>query len=123
MTNIALSSEDELFTWGATDDGALGRTGESDEPQQVILGDEVGRIIQLVCLDTSTGFLTKDGVFYMAGDVMEEDYPRRHFGLPGHFDGSDVFVIVMNDVVSIAAGSQHVTVLCRDGSFFISSSR
>ncbi|KAJ3091893.1 Regulator of chromosome condensation [Quaeritorhiza haematococci] len=116
MHNMALSADGKLYSWGCNDQLALGRDGEETEPAPVSgLDDQT--IVQVVCGDSVTMALTDQGRAYAWGTF------RNNGGILGYrrgveAQGRPMLIEELKNVVSIAAGSNHLVAVTSDGKVY-----
>lgn len=116
----AVTSDGSLYTWGSNAGGqlGLGTFDSEDHPTPVKVMDNVKDVVigssYIGQYDAFTAAVTNDGNLYIWGDQGQ--------GIFGDTDNSATNdapkVQVMDDVVAVAAGSEHILAQKADGSFW-----
>jgi len=80
LHSVGLMKDGSVYTWGCNDDGALGRTGVTEETshclKEVTEGfqpEDKGHIMQVTAGDSHSLFLSLDGNVYMSGMYKDTD--------------------------------------------------
>ncbi|KAI1083498.1 RCC1/BLIP-II [Whalleya microplaca] len=133
MHAIALTADNKVLTWGVNDDKALGREsswgedseddGESDSgldaaestPGEVDLSIAGGsQFVRVAATDSASFVLTEDGLVYGWGSFRGAD---GILGFTGDVDmqPTPIHIPGLKDITSLAAGSNHMLALDKDG--------
>ncbi|XP_068179989.1 regulator of chromosome condensation [Antennarius striatus] len=119
MHTVCLSDTGNVYTFGCNDEGALGRDltlGSEMVPGKVALDE---RVVQVSAGDSHTAALTDDGSVYIWGNFRDNN------GVIGLLEGLKpstvpVKVPLMEPVMKIASGNDHLVLLTVDGNLYSS---
>jgi len=119
MTN-ALVDDDGLWTWGCSDEGALGRDGDENLPALVSLPFSTV-IVQVSCGDCHGACVSLGGATFLWGSYRDKDgktwFPSSvgaKLG-PGAV-GKTPTLLDVDNVTQVACGANHTMILRGDGS-------
>ncbi|KAI9248082.1 regulator of chromosome condensation 1/beta-lactamase-inhibitor protein II [Sporodiniella umbellata] len=116
LHSFALTTEGELFSWGCTDEGVLGREGKNDEPMLLAIEP---RFVKLVAGDCINMALTSEGDVYSWGTYRGAD---GAFGFSPTLSQQSTPLLFdalgKETIVDIATGTNHSLALSADGRVF-----
>uniref|UniRef100_A0A8C9SL14 Regulator of chromosome condensation 1 n=1 Tax=Scleropages formosus TaxID=113540 RepID=A0A8C9SL14_SCLFO len=120
MHTVCLSDSGNVYTFGCNDEGALGRDtmeeGSEMRPGKVELAEKV---VQVSAGDSHTAALTEEGAVYVWGSFRDNNgvigllEPMKKCTLP-------VKVPLVEPVVKIASGNDHLMILTLSGDLYSS---
>jgi len=116
MHSVGLSKAGEVWTWGCNDEGALGRKVEEEEeafvPGKVDLEEKV---VMVSAGDSHTAALTENGKVWIWGTFRDASGP---IGLVTPMKTEMKPVKIMEDMVKISSGTDHLAMLREDGTIY-----
>merc|ERR1719319_1360082 len=116
MHSVGLSKAGEVWTWGCNDEGALGRKVEEEEeafvPGKVDLEEKV---VMVSAGDSHTAALTENGKVWIWGTFRDASGP---IGLVTPMKTEMKPVKIIEDMVKISSGTDHLAMLREDGTIY-----
>jgi len=116
MHSVGLSKTGEVWTWGCNDEGALGRKVEEEEeafvPRKVDLEEKV---VMVSAGDSHTAALTENGKVWIWGTFRDASGP---IGLVTPLKTEMKPVQIMEEMVKISSGTDHLAMLKEDGTIY-----
>lgn len=121
MHTVCLTKEGKVYTFGCSDEGALGREIEDEEEETFVPGVvKIPSKVQQICAgDSHTAALTEDGRVYYWGTFRDSS---GSFGLTP--DGQMQKLPLQLDlpggktVVKVCSGTDHIVMLTADGELY-----
>nr|XP_046256158.1 regulator of chromosome condensation [Scatophagus argus] len=117
MHTVCLSETGHVYTFGCNDEGALGRDTTEEGSEMVPGKVTLENVVQVSAGDSHTAALTDDGTVYIWGAFRDNNgvigllEPMKTSNIP-------VKVPVMEPVVKIASGNDHLVLLTLEGNLY-----
>jgi alpha-tubulin suppressor-like RCC1 family protein len=119
---VVLGADGTCYSWGVSDEGALGRGDDKDQP---IIGQiDIENVIQVAAGDTHTVFLDIEGRVWISGMHRHNEagnwrYAEKANELKkGRANFTPVLVKGLDNVVKIGAGGDISAALTSDGTLY-----
>ncbi|CAO3702342.1 unnamed protein product [Rhizopus stolonifer] len=116
LHSFALTPEGDLFSWGCTDEGVLGREGKNDEPVKVEIEEKFVKLAAGDCINmalTSEGNVYTWGTYRGADGAFGFSPTSSQQNTPLLFDS-----LGKETIADITTGTNHSLALSADGRVF-----